>query len=129
MPMRKPDPIDSLVGQRVKTRRCALSMSQEKLANAIGVTFQQVQKYENGKNRISSSRLMQIANALQVSPASFFNGIPGGGKSRSGGSSPTYVTGFLASADGPVLMRAFIKLPRKLRQIIVRLVEGIADNA
>ena len=72
---------------------------------------------------------MQIANALQVSPAFFFNGIPRGGKSSSGGSSPTYVTGFLASADGPVLMRAFIKLPRKLRQIIVRLVEGIADNA
>jgi transcriptional regulator with XRE-family HTH domain len=65
-------PVDVYVGGRVRARRLELGMSQEKLGNAIGLTFQQVQKYEKGSNRIGSSRLMQIANALKVDPAYFF---------------------------------------------------------
>ena len=66
-----PNPIDTHVGSRVRMRRLILSMSQEKLADAIGLTFQQVQKYEKGTNRMGSSRLVQIANVLKV-PVTFF---------------------------------------------------------
>ena len=70
-----PDPIDLHVGQRVRTRRNLLSMSQEKLAEALGITFQQVQKYENGVNRVSSSRLFNIAKIMGVSIDYFFEGF------------------------------------------------------
>tara|TARA_Y100000780_G_scaffold211112_2_gene210236 strand:- start:432861 stop:433274 length:414 start_codon:yes stop_codon:yes gene_type:complete len=70
-----PDPIDIHVGQRVRTRRNLLSMSQEKLAEALGITFQQVQKYENGVNRVSSSRLYNIAKIMGVSIDYFFEGF------------------------------------------------------
>ena len=67
-----PNAIDKFVGQRVRMRRLMLNMSQEKLADAIGLTFQQVQKYEKGVNRIGGSRMQQIADVLQVSPGWFF---------------------------------------------------------
>jgi transcriptional regulator with XRE-family HTH domain len=66
-----PDPTDTHVGNRVRMRRMMLGMSQADLANAVGVTFQQVQKYENGKNRVSASRLQQMSTVLQV-PIPFF---------------------------------------------------------
>src|SRR3954454_6900323 len=71
-----PDPVDRHVGSRVRMRRMMLSMSQEKLGDAIGLTFQQVQKYEKGTNRIGASRLQQISDILQVSPEFFFEGAP-----------------------------------------------------
>ncbi len=74
--MRSPDAIDVYVGQRVRAQRVAIGMSQEKLADALGLTFQQVQKYEKGTNRISCSKLVQIAKALRVHPAFFFEGLP-----------------------------------------------------
>jgi transcriptional regulator with XRE-family HTH domain len=67
-----PNPIDVHVGSRIRLRRTLLGISQEKLAEAIGLTFQQVQKYEKGANRVSSSRLVDIANALDVSIPYFF---------------------------------------------------------
>lgn len=70
----EPDPVDIHVGARLRTRRTLLGMSQEKLAEAIGLTFQQVQKYEMGKNRISASRLYQFAQILDVSISYFFEG-------------------------------------------------------
>ena len=69
-----PNPTDKHVGQRVRMRRLMLGVSQEKLGDAIGITFQQVQKYEKGTNRISSSRMQQIAIALQVTPPFFWRG-------------------------------------------------------
>ncbi len=69
---KSPNPIDQHVGRRVRMRRMMLSLSQEKLGDAIGLTFQQVQKYEKGSNRISASRLQQIALVLQVPPEFFF---------------------------------------------------------
>ena len=71
-----PNPIDKHVGSRVRMRRMMLSMSQEKLGDALGLTFQQVQKYEKGTNRIGASRLQQISNILQVPVAFFFEGAP-----------------------------------------------------
>lgn len=73
---KSPNPIDVHVGQRVRQRRIMLKMSQEKLADSIGLTFQQVQKYEKGRNRIGASRLVQIANALKAPVSLFFEGAP-----------------------------------------------------
>ena len=71
-----PNPIDVHVGDRVRRRRRALGVSQEQLADKLGLTFQQVQKYERGANRVSASKLYQIASALQASIAYFFEGLP-----------------------------------------------------
>ena len=71
-----PNPIDRHVGSRVRMRRMMLGMSQEKLGDALGLTFQQVQKYEKGTNRIGASRLQQISNSLQVPVSFFFDGAP-----------------------------------------------------
>ena len=74
MAKKAPNPIDKHVGSRVRMRRMMLSMSQEKLGDALGLTFQQVQKYEKGTNRVGASRLQQIAQILQVPVAFFFEG-------------------------------------------------------
>src|SRR5205807_10013477 len=71
-----PNPVDKHVGSRVRLRRMMLSMSQEKLGDALGLTFQQVQKYEKGANRIGASRLQQISHSLQVPVSFFFEGAP-----------------------------------------------------
>jgi len=108
-------------------RRLMLGMSQEKLADAIGLTFQQVQKYEKGTNRMGSSRLQQIANVLQVPVTFFFEGGPGQSNIDGKAPSPAYVSEFLATSDGLALTRAFMRLKNaKLRRSIVNLVEGVA---
>ncbi|MEA2934689.1 MAG: hypothetical protein QOD74_1335 [Variibacter sp.] len=126
-----PNPVDRHVGSRVRMRRMMLGMSQERLGDALSLTFQQVQKYEKGTNRIGASRLQQIADILQVSVSFFFEGAPGqtskGGFSE--GSSPTYVSDFLATQDGLALSRAFVQIKNsKLRKRIVDLVESIASG-
>src|ERR1700704_2742273 len=73
-----PDPVDVDVGGRVRTRRLLLGMNQEELAKRLGLTFQQVQKYESGANRVSASRLWEIAEVLGVTPENFFSGLPFG---------------------------------------------------
>ena len=79
MAKKTPNPIDKHVGSRVRMRRMMLGMSQEKLGDALGLTFQQVQKYEGGANRISASRLSQIAEVLGVPIAYFFSDLSSGG--------------------------------------------------
>ncbi len=125
-----PKPVDKHVGSRVKMRRLMLRMSQTVLADAIGVTFQQVQKYEQGTNRMGSSRLQQIANALQIPVTFFFEGVPDQPKKDGKAPSPAYINDFLATSDGLALTRAFTRLPNaKLRRSVVALVEDIADDA
>ena len=126
-----PNPTDRHVGARVRMRRMMLSMSQEKLGDALGLTFQQVQKYEKGANRIGASRLQQIAHILQVPVAFFFEGaphIPGQpAGSFAEAPSPAYVSDFLATSDGLALTKAFMGIKdAKLRRRIVDLVEQIA---
>jgi transcriptional regulator with XRE-family HTH domain len=123
-----PNPIDKHVGSRVRMRRMILQMSQEKLGDALALTFQQVQKYEKGTNRIGASRMQQIAQVLQVPVSFFFEGAPGACLAQDGEpSSPSFVSDFLASADGLALSRAFTRLKdAKLRRRIVDLVEEIA---
>lgn len=130
MAKKSPNPIDKHVGSRVRMRRMMLSMSQEKLGDAIGLTFQQVQKYEKGTNRMGSSRLQQIANVLQVPVTFFFEDAPGQPKLDGKAPSPGYVSDFLATSDGLALTRAFMRLPNaKLRRSIVTLVAEIAGDA
>jgi transcriptional regulator with XRE-family HTH domain len=122
-----PNPIDKHVGSRVRMRRMMLSMSQEKLGDALGLTFQQVQKYEKGTNRIGASRLQHISQILQVPVTFFFEGAPGQTKADGNAPSPAYVSDFLATTDGLALTKAFMKIKdAKLRRSIVNLVEEIA---
>jgi transcriptional regulator with XRE-family HTH domain len=128
-----PNPIDKHVGSRVRMRRMMLSMSQEKLGDALGLTFQQVQKYEKGTNRIGASRLQQISNILQVPVSFFFEGAPHlPGERHSGlgeAPSPAYVSDFLATSDGLSLTKAFMRIKNsKMRRRIVDLVEQIAGE-
>ena len=129
MATKAPNPIDKYVGSRVRMRRIMLGMSQEKLGEALGLTFQQIQKYEKGTNRVGASRIQQISEILQV-PVSFL--FEGGPTSNSGdgfaeGTSPTYVSDFLATSEGLALTRAFTRITdTKLRRSIVDLVEQIA---
>jgi transcriptional regulator with XRE-family HTH domain len=134
MAKKAPNPIDKHVGSRVRMRRMMLSMSQEKLGDALGLTFQQVQKYEKGTNRIGASRLQQISQILQVPVAFFFEGapnLPGSGRADGAGDapSPAYVSDFLATSDGLALTKAFMRIKdSKLRRRIVDLVEQIAGE-
>ena len=74
---KKPDPVDVYVGMRIRSRRIQLGISQEKLGKACNLTFQQIQKYEKGANRVSSSRLVQIGSVLKATPSYFFKDAPG----------------------------------------------------
>src|SRR6201986_712541 len=108
------NPIDRHVGSRVRMSRMMLGMSQEKLGDALGLTFQQVQKYEKGANRIGASRLQQISQILQVPVSFFFDGAPNAPGMPTDGMaeapSPAYVSDFLATSDGLALTKAFMRL-------------------
>jgi transcriptional regulator with XRE-family HTH domain len=132
MPRDVPDPVDKHVGMKLRARRTKLGMSQSTLAEALGLTFQQVQKYEKGANRIGAGRLQQIAQILQMPVGSFFEGLPHErGQRRVPTDAPDlqYVADYLATADGLQLAKAFMQIPNtKLRRSIVNLVEQLADS-
>ena len=127
---KSPNPIDKHVGARVRMRRLMVGMSQGKLGEALDVTFQQVQKYEKGANRIGASRLQQLARVLEVPPSYFFEGAPTGEMTATGFAEPdgnAYVVDFLSTNEGLQLNRAFaaIKDP-KVRKKILDLVQSLA---
>ena len=132
MPKDGVQPTDKHVGARVRTRRLMLDMSQTALGDALGLTFQQVQKYEKGTNRIGASRLQHISQILQVPVEFFFQGGPqfrGHHDPQTSAPSPQYVSDYLATKDGLQLTKAFMQIPDpKLRRSIVNLVEQIADS-
>lgn len=114
-------------------RRILLGMSQEKLGEALGLTFQQVQKYEKGTNRIGASRLQQISSILQVTPSFFFDGSPGSAEMAltrfAEPVSPTYVVDFLSSVEGIQLNKAFSSIKdAKIRRRILDLVITLAER-
>ena len=132
---KSPNPIDIHVGSRVRLRRMMLGMSQEKLGEHLGITFQQVQKYEKGTNRIGASRLQATARTLSV-PVSFFfedapEQAPVAGAQVFGDPSP--VVAFLGSSEGLALNRAFVRITdAKQRRKLVELVKamaGVEDEA
>ncbi len=115
-------------------RRMLIGMSQEKLGDALGLTFQQVQKYEKGTNRISASRLQQISETLNIPLSFFFKGAPvsegaANGALAEGGSEDSYASDFVMTAEGLSLNRAFARIADpKVRKKIVDLVTTLADG-
>ena len=119
-PARSPNPIDIHVGLQVRLRRKALKISQEKLADALGLTFQQVQKYEHGSNRVSASKLYGIAGLLECPVSWFFEGLPapasGGGPAPADPLLPMVLT-----SEGLDMAMAFPQLPASIRRAFVEL--------
>ncbi|QRE74528.1 helix-turn-helix domain-containing protein [Methylobacterium aquaticum] len=129
-----PDPVDRHVGHRVRVRRLLVGVSQEKLGDALGVTFQQIQKYEKGANRISASRLRQIADMLGVPVSFFYEGAPRQDGTRSDDAPENAVEAgphdvFWTSQDLQ-LVRAFQRIgDNQLRRRIISLVEAIGTSS
>jgi transcriptional regulator with XRE-family HTH domain len=132
---KSPNPIDIHVGSRLRMRRMMLSLSQEKLGDALGITFQQIQKYEKGINRIGAGRLQTIARILDVPISYFYEDAPESGepiRNMARGFAETtdtsYVSELLTSSDGLKLTQAFLKIQdNQVRRKIVDLVRAIAD--
>jgi transcriptional regulator with XRE-family HTH domain len=116
---------DVEVGQRIRARRMAKGMSQTELGDLLGVTFQQVQKYEKGVNRVGAGRLVRVAEALDV-PVSFFFGATDAGV---GSSDTRAILGFLDSSYALRLLRAFSRIPQnEVQRAVVNLVESLAPD-
>jgi transcriptional regulator with XRE-family HTH domain len=132
---KKPNPIDIHVGSRIRLRRTMLGMSQEKLGESLGITFQQIQKYEKGTTRVGASRLQNISSILNVPVSFFFEDAPGessssGSSGLAEASSSNYVVDFLSSSEGLQLNRAFVKIgDPKVRRKLVDLVKALAVEA
>ena len=133
---RKSNPVDAHVGGRVRLRRMLLGMSQEKLGESLGLTFQQVQKYEKGSNRIGASRLFELARILGVSVQFFFDEL-GGPEGLAAAGQPGFAEPagddrlgeFLNSREGIELNRAFLRIEDpKARRAILELVRSLADT-
>ena len=130
---KRPNPVDIHVGGRVRIRRMLLNMSQERLGDSLGITFQQIQKYEKGTNRVSASRLQQIARVLSVPVSSFFEDAPTtpteGSPATVEPKSTHHGVNFLSSAEGLQLNKAFIRIKdSKLRGKIIELVSALAGE-
>ena len=122
-----PNALDVHVGNRLRLRRTSLRVSQEKLGEQVGVTFQQVQKYEKGTNRVSASQLFLIAAFLKVDVNYFFEGFSNPGFSEAG---PEFLSAEYSPEEGVRLNRAFARLSDpKLRRRIIDLVEAAAGDA
>jgi transcriptional regulator with XRE-family HTH domain len=128
----QPRPVDTHVGSRIRLRRKMIGMSQEALAGRIGLTFQQVQKYERGTNRVGASRLQQIADALETTPAWFFEGVTSGAESTAGNvagrTADAVYSAFLEDPLAAPLMRGFVKLRPTLKRRIVELVAAASED-
>lgn len=139
MAKKQPSSVDAHVGSRVRLRRMLIGMSQEKLGELLGLTFQQVQKYEKGANRIGASRLYEISHILGVPVSYFFDDVPLGDATvrRTTGHTPSttdvdagpYMMEFVSSAEGFQLVRAFTKItdPR-VRKRMLELVKSLTGE-
>ncbi len=127
-----PNPIDRHVGSRVRMQRLVVGVSQEKLGGALGLTFQQVQKYEKGSNRISASRLQQIANMLDVPVSFFFEGAPtseGVAESFGQPGVNAHVSDFIVSSEGVQLTKAFVRIKSAaVRRRVIELIETLGED-
>jgi transcriptional regulator with XRE-family HTH domain len=129
---KRPNPTDIHVGSRIRMRRNILGMSQEKLGESLGITFQQIQKYEKGTNRVGASRLQAIASILDVPVAFFFAEVPGRESALDGlsdGDGSRFVMDFVNSGEGLQLNRAFARIAdAKVRRKVVELVKALASE-
>jgi len=122
--------VDAHIGQKIRARRNLLGMSQTELADTAGITFQQVQKYEKGANRVGAGRLKQFSDALGVPPSYFFEGVPTVGKKppapQEGEISEDTIVSFLGTREGAALVRAFMAIKQKpIRQTAIAFLETL----
>ena len=127
---RHPDAYDREVGLRVRTLRQSRRMSQNDVGERLGITFQQIQKYERGANRVGASRLQQISDALGVSPFYFFEGAPTVGKKmpaqKEGELSEGAILAFLATREGATLVRGFLGIEQKsIRRNVIDFIDTL----
>ncbi len=125
-----PNPVDLYVGGRIRMRRRTLGVSQEKLAEDLGLTFQQVQKYERGANRVSASKLYEIARSLSTPVAFFFEGLNDPTTSAPGEApQDNAVHDFLMTNEGLELASIFPKVKRtRVRRRLLELVRAMAED-
>ncbi len=127
--LRKPSHVDAHVGSRIRLRRKLLGLSQQQLADRLGLTFQQVQKYERGVNRVSASKLYETAQVLQTPVAHFFDGLEGAGLAPHSPDGEAAVTAFLMTSEGLELASLFPRIPRgRMRHQVLELVRTLAEE-
>ncbi len=118
--------VDKIIGHNLRAFRLQKSMSQEQVAAAVKLTFQQVQKYEKGTNRISGSRMAQFCQLLNVTPNDFFKGVPGVNHKAGDGALDM---SFLATKEGATISQAFPKIKsRYRRRVVIELIESLAEK-
>ena len=125
--------VDEHVGERIRVHRMLMGLSQEKLGEGLGVTFQQVQKYENGANGVSASRLVQLSKILNVPVSYFFENVPADAASHARrlrrDDSKAVPADMLTSRETLSLIRAYYGISNPaLREIVFRLIEALADD-
>ncbi len=129
MPKKQANPVDAHVGHRVRLRRMLIGMSQERLGELLGLTFQQVQKYEKGINRIGAGRLYEVAGILGVPVAFFYEDVDAHTAARAAGAETPPVMDFLSSPEGLQLSLAFMRIKdMKVKRRILDLVRSLADD-
>ena len=122
-----PHPVDVHVGKRIRHRRWLVGMTQQQLAERVGIKFQQIQKYETGANRVSASRLWDIADALEVEVSFFFEGIDAETEAKAGGESvPADILGDKEALD---LVRSYYAIPENQRRRLFDLARVLSDVA
>ncbi len=131
---RKPNPVDIHVGGRIRLRRMMNGLSQERLGEQLGLTFQQIQKYEKGANRVGASRLFQLSQVLEVPVSYFFDDLDSGshGQHSAGfaeSKSQDFVLEFLNSREGLELNRAFVKIQDpQVRRRVIDLIRSMTED-
>ena len=126
---KRPNPTDIYVGSRIRMRRKMMGLSQERLGERLGITFQQIQKYEKGTNRVGASRLQAMSDALEVPVAFFFPESSSSGPAGVQEESATFMMDFMSTSEGLDLTRAFIRIRSpKVRRKVVELVRALAED-
>lgn len=126
---KRPNPTDVYVGSRIRMRRKMMGLSQEKLGEKLGITFQQIQKYEKGTNRVGASRLQAMSDALEVPVSFFFPESSPSGPPGMQEESATFMMDFMSTSEGLDLTRAFIRIRNpKVRRKIVELVRALSED-
>ena len=122
-------PVDAHVGQRIRHRRWMLGMTQQQLGDAVGIKFQQIQKYETGMNRVSASRLWDIARALDVTISFFFEGLDGQYADASALDGAAMPTDLLGDKEAMELIRSYYAIPEAQRRRLFDLARVLSDVA
>jgi transcriptional regulator with XRE-family HTH domain len=117
-------PVDVHVGKRIRHRRWMVGMTQQQLADKVGIKFQQIQKYETGMNRVSASRLWDIASAMGVSISFFFEGLAGDNPAADDGSGD-----LMADKEALLLVRTYYAIPEAQRRRLFELAKVLSDAA